>query len=153
MRTIDFSPVYRTFFGPELRSTPRRAGQSDTRQAAKASAKRTTSPVQYNIEQTSDEQYQITLAVPGLTKDDVKIELKEQVLSVTAGQTEAQDDNTTERQFLHQGFKTPSFTRQFTLGEYVKVKSASVADGILQVKLERELPEEKQPKKIEINAA
>ncbi|WP_137166464.1 Hsp20/alpha crystallin family protein [Salinimonas lutimaris] len=153
MRTIDFSPVYRTFFGPELRSAPRRAGKPETQRAANTSATRANSPVQYNIEQTSDDLYHITLAVPGLTKDDVKIELKEQVLSVTAGQTKTQDDNTTQRQFLHRGFSTPSFTRQFTLGEYVKVKSASVADGILQVKLERELPEEKQPRKIEINAA
>ena len=55
-----------------------------------------------------------------------------------------------EVEYLHHGISNRSFTRSFTLADYVDVKSAVMQDGILIVKLDREVPESQKPKKIEI---
>ncbi|NBN99612.1 MAG: hypothetical protein EBV19_10305 [Flavobacteriia bacterium] len=55
-----------------------------------------------------------------------------------------------ENQILHKGIATRKFTRTFALGEYMEVDRAEMADGILSVFVERNIPEEKKPKTIKI---
>ncbi|MEI6894777.1 MAG: Hsp20 family protein, partial [Colwellia sp.] len=55
------------------------------------------------------------------------------------------------RQFLHQGIAERNFERKFQLGEHIKVIGAFMKNGMLNVDLEREIPEALKPRKIVIN--
>ena len=99
----------------------------------------------YNVIKSSDDSYLIELAVAGFNKEELSIEYKDSILTVTG-------DNTTRQEldFVHKGISERSFKRRWTLGEHVKVKSANVVNGLLVISLEREIPEEEKPQVIKI---
>jgi len=99
----------------------------------------------HNIVKVDDDHYIVELAVAGFKQEDLNIEFKDSVLKITG---KKEDD----REYTHKGISSREFTRNFTLGEYVEAVSASLSDGILAINLERIVPEEKRPKKIEIGA-
>lgn len=101
----------------------------------------------YDILRTGEETYRIRLAVAGFQMADIKIELKEGVLSVSG--SSASDE---EAEYLHKGISNRSFTRTFNLADYVEVKGATLKDGILKIDLERYVPEVMKPKIIEITS-
>ena len=102
----------------------------------------------YNIERLTENEYRITMAVAGFGKQDVKIEVKENTLSIRGEKKEAEK----ERAFLHRGIASRAFERRFQLADYVEVRGADVKDGLLSVDLEREVPERLKPRLIEIGA-
>lgn len=140
MRTIDLSPLYRSFIG-----TDHLASMID---AASRHEKQTSYPP-YNIELIGDDKYRITMAVAGFAKDDVIIEVQENTLKVT-GSKEAPDASENERKFLHKGISERNFERKFQLGDNVKVLAADLEHGLLHIDLERKIPETQKPKRIEI---
>jgi molecular chaperone IbpA len=101
----------------------------------------------YNIVQTGENSFRISLALPGYKADQLTIVAHQNVLTVTAKADERDDPN-----YVHRGIKGGTFERRFNLADYVQVKNASMADGMLQIDLEREVPEELKPRRIEINA-
>jgi molecular chaperone IbpA len=136
MRTLDFSPLYRSVVGFD-----RLADLLDA--AAHESA---TGYPPYNIERTGDNEYRIELAVAGFKPDELSIEVKEAVLTVQG--RKAGGDG--ERRFVHRGLAERNFERRFQLAEYVVVTEANLADGLLAISLKRELPEALKPRRIEI---
>jgi molecular chaperone IbpA len=102
----------------------------------------------YNITRTGENNYRISLAVPGYKANQLNIVAHQNVLTVVA-KADEQDDQA----YVHRGIKGGTFERRFNLADYVQVKNASMADGMLQIDLEREVPEELKPRRIEINAA
>ena len=62
----------------------------------------------------------------------------------------AADDKQDKGEYLYRGIAGRSFERRFNLADYVVVKSASLDEGLLQIELERELPEAMKPRRIEI---
>lgn len=138
MRTFDLSPLFRSTVGFD-----RLAEMLDTVM--------TDEPVSYppyNIEKTGDDAYRITLAVAGFGEDELSIEQRESVLLVSGQKKPANANGET---YLHRGIAARSFTRQFQLADHVKVVSANLENGLLNVDLVREIPEEMKPRKIEIN--
>lgn len=103
----------------------------------------------YNIERTGDNAYRITIAVAGFGKDELKLEVKEQMLAVR-GEKKSEP---TERSYLHRGIATRNFERRFQLADYVEVSGASLDDGLLSIDLARNLPERMKPRSVEINAS
>jgi molecular chaperone IbpA len=103
----------------------------------------------YNIRKVDDNKYVIELAVAGFGKQDIELELQDGVLTIK-GQTSANNEAT---EFLFKGIADRSFTRQFTLADTVEVKNADMLNGMLRIWLERFIPEEKKPKKIDIAEA
>ena len=103
----------------------------------------------YNLQQTAENNYRITFAVPGFTQDEIGIESYENTLWVSG--SEAADAETTE--YLYQGLPKREFKRQFYLPDHVKVTGATLENGLLYVDLVREIPETLKPRKIEVNAA
>ena len=99
----------------------------------------------YNIVKVDDEHFVIELAIAGFDKKEVSIELEKNVLTI---QGASEDD---EKEFVHKGLASRSFTRQFTLAEDVVVKGGKLENGILKVELERVIPEEDKPVKIKIS--
>ena len=52
---------------------------------------------------------------------------------------------------IHKGISTRQFERSFTISEDIKVKNAELKNGLLNVDLERIIPDEKKPRLININ--
>jgi len=97
MRTYDFSPLYRSAVGFD-----RLARQLES--AARSSQENGWPP--YNIETTGEDAYRIEIAVAGFSADELNIEAKENLLTVT-GKKAANDDGASARTFLHRGLAAP----------------------------------------------
>jgi molecular chaperone IbpA len=104
----------------------------------------------YNIERTDEDNYRVTLAVAGFAEKDLAVDVKDRVLTVSGKRDEAADQS--QAAFLHQGIAGRAFERSFQLAEHVEVKAARLENGLLHVDLERIVPEEKKPRRIQINA-
>ncbi len=91
----------------------------------------------FNIEQTSDTSYRITLAVAGFAEDDLSITLEDNQLMVRGRQA----DDTDGRVFLHRGIAARQFQRSFVLAEGVEVAGAQMENGLLHIDLQRSVPE------------
>jgi molecular chaperone IbpA len=99
----------------------------------------------YNIVKTSDNTYEIQVAVAGFGESDLDITVQDGQLLIV-GDKEVD----TGANYLHQGISNRKFTRKFILADFVEVRHASVENGILTVQLEREIPEEQKPRSIAI---
>ncbi|HEY4585307.1 MAG TPA: Hsp20 family protein, partial [Brevundimonas sp.] len=102
-------------------------------------------------ETTGEDAYRIEIAVAGFSADELNIEAKENLLTVT-GKKAANDSDGAQRTFLHRGLAERDFERRFQLADYVVVKGAALAHGLLTIELKRELPEALKPRNIEIAA-
>ena len=91
----------------------------------------------YNIEQTSDRSYRITLAVAGFREEDLSITVEDRQLVIRGRQA----DDGQDRVFLHRGIAARQFQRSFVLAEGVDVGEAVMENGLLHVDLTRHVPE------------
>ena len=91
----------------------------------------------YNIEQTSENSYRITLAVAGFAEDDLAITVEDSSLVIRGRQT----DDSEGRIFLHRGIAARQFQRSFVLADGVDVGEAVMENGLLHVDLTRAVPE------------
>jgi HSP20 family molecular chaperone IbpA len=91
----------------------------------------------YNIEQTSEASYRITLAVAGFAEDDLAITLEANQLTIRGRQAEAADG----RVYLHRGIAARQFQRSFVLADGVEVSGAALENGLLHIDLARAAPE------------
>ncbi len=139
MRTIDLSPLYRSLVGFD-----RLAAQLDA--AARTEASSGYPP--YNIERTGENDYRIEIAVAGFKPEELNVEVKENLLTVT-GRKAANDDA---KQYLHRGLAERNFERKFQLTDYLLVVDAELSNGLLSISLKRELPEALKPRTVEIKA-
>ncbi|MGQ0455990.1 MAG: Hsp20 family protein [Hyphomicrobium sp.] len=139
MRHTDFSPFYRSAIGFD-----RLVQMLD--QATGFDSEGGYPP--YNIERTGDNAYRITLAVAGFTPAELKIEVKEQTLTV-AGEKAPE---TSERAYLHRGIAARAFERRYQLADYVDVSGADFQNGLLHIDLLRNLPERMKPRVIGIGS-
>lgn len=139
MRTIDLSPLYRSFIGSDRLAT-------FIDNATRFENQSTFPP--YNIELLEENKYRIAMAVAGFAENEIQIEVQEDTLTVT-GKKEAKEEKD-DRRFLHKGISERNFERKFQLGDHVNVIGADLKDGLLNIDLERVIPESKKPKRIEI---
>ena len=139
MRTAyDFSPLYRSVIGVD-----RMAGLIET--AMRSDGDGGYPP--YDIEKTGEDSYRITLAAAGFRPEELEVAAQPNLLLVTG--RKAKGDGV--RTFLHQGIAQRGFERRFELADYVVVRSAGYADGLLSIDLVREVPEALKPRRIEIS--
>ena len=139
MRTFDFSPLYRTAIGFD-----RVANMLDA--VTRAEQSQPTYPP-YNIELTGEDQYRISMAVAGFEQSELNIEVEQNKLTVTGKKSEVE----TKREYLYQGIAGRNFERRFQLADHVRVKDASLRNGLLHIDLVREIPEAMKPRSIEIS--
>ena len=99
----------------------------------------------YNIKKVDEDRYVIEMAVAGFGKSEIDIELQEGLLRIT-GKCESPEST----EYLYKGIAERGFKREFSLADNVEVKSSSLANGMLKIFLEAFIPEEKKPKKIDI---
>ncbi|RYG90692.1 Hsp20 family protein [Loktanella sp. IMCC34160] len=91
----------------------------------------------YNIEQTSDRSYRITLAVAGFAETDLSITVEDNQLVIRGRQS----DDSEGRIFLHRGIAARQFQRSFVLADGVDVGEAIIENGLLHVDLNRRVPD------------
>ena len=91
----------------------------------------------FNIEQTSDHSYRITLAVAGFAEDDLSITVEDRQLVIRGRQSDDYED----RVFLHRGIAARQFQRTFVLADGVEVGEAIMENGLLHVDLTRAVPD------------
>ena len=91
----------------------------------------------YNIEQLSEHDLRITLAVAGFTMDDLDVEVENNQLTIRGKQTDEPD----ERVFIHRGIAARQFQRSFVLADGIEIKGASLDNGLLHIDMERIVPE------------
>ena len=103
-----------------------------------------------NVVKTDEDHYQVELALAGFKESEIDISIHEGQLVVRAEKTEDPESEAT-REYLHRGIGVRSFVRTFALADYVEVLGARFEDGILVVKLERQVPESMKPRKIAID--
>ena len=138
MTNVDFSPLFRSMIGfDRLSSALENAYRSE--------------PGGYppcNVEVSGENDYRITMAVAGFSQDDLGLEVKENILTVSGSRGEDDQD----RKFLYRGIANRGFERKFQLADYVRVVDARLENGLLHVELRREIPEAMKPRKIDIRS-
>lgn len=101
----------------------------------------------YNVARIDENHYDIEMAVTGFEKSEIEITVERNELTVRG---ERADKAETAVEYLHRGLALRNFDRTFTLAEHMKVISAEIRNGVLTIKLEREIPEELKPRVIDI---
>ena len=104
----------------------------------------------YNIRKISENDYKIEVALAGHNKDDIELELKDSTLTVR-NKAKEKIVNEDSNGVIHNGISTRQFERAFTISEDIKVKNAELDNGLLNIDLERIVPEEKRARLISIN--
>ena len=140
MRNLDLSPLFRSTVGFD---------QLDKLfdQAFREGAREATYPP-YNIAKFGPDRYRITMAVAGFSDSDVDIIVHNNVLTVK-GQIKKADEKV---EYLHRGIAQRAFEHRFQIADHVKVISADLNNGLLDIDLEREIPEAMKPRRIKIGA-
>ena len=101
----------------------------------------------YNIRKDSDTNFTIELALAGLSRDDLEVEVGDGVLTV---RTKAKKEEADDVELLHRGISFRQFSRKWTLADDIVVKDAKMENGMLLINLERVIPDEKKPRLVKI---
>ena len=138
MTNLDFSPFWRSTVGFDrlfdlMEDDAMRTGQQ--------------SYPPYNIERSGEDAYEVTLALAGFAPEEIAITATQDLLTV-----EGRKRDETQHNYVYQGISARAFRRQFTLADYVVVEGASFENGLLRIRLVREVPEAMKPRRIEIQA-
>jgi molecular chaperone IbpA len=137
--TFDFSPLFRTGIG------------FDRVFAALDSATRV-QPVDnwppYDIVKHGEDGYRIVMAVAGFDRDELTLSHSPNLLVISGAKRGEAPEGT----YLHKGIAERQFERRFELADHVKVAHASLANGLLTIELQREVPEALKPRRIEIQS-
>ena len=139
MRTVDFSPLFRSTVGFDRLSR--------LVENALSADESSVSYPPYNIEKTGEDAYRITMAVAGFGPDDVEITAQANQLTIV-GKNQAKENE--KGQFLYRGIAGRAFERRFQLADHIKVTGAELVNGLLHVDLVREVPEVLKPRTIKI---
>lgn len=138
MRNFDFAPLYRSTVGfDQIANLMDRVATNDVAQ---------NSYPPYNIEKLDDDAYRISIAVAGFSEVELNVEVREKSLIVSARKA----DDATDKTYLHRGIATRAFERRFHLADHVQVTGATHVDGMLNIDLERQVPEALKPRQIQI---
>ena len=103
----------------------------------------------YNIHKINENEFKIEVALAGYSKEDIELELKDSTLTVRNKQKEKIVNENTNG-MIHKGISTRQFERAFTISEDIKVKNAELKNGLLNIDLERIIPDEKNARLISI---
>ena len=110
-----------------------------------SSSRVTNSYPPYDILKDDDYNFKIEMALAGFSKKDIEVEVAENLLTIKSVRENNQDSK-----YEYKGISYRKFTREFTIADDIEVKDAKLEDGLLTIKLERIVPDEKKPKLIKI---
>ena len=99
----------------------------------------------YDLLKLDEDTYIISVAIAGFTKEDINVSVDNGTLIIKGEIVEV-----TDAEVVHKGIAGRKFTRSFALGEYMEVTGAALKDGMLNINIDRVVPEDKKPKVIKI---
>lgn len=135
---LDFSPIYRSSIGFD-RVFSRLANTSLPQSGSNWPP--------YDILKLGEDSYRIVLALAGFSEDELSITHEPNILVINGVKSD-----TEEVHYLHHGLALRSFVRRFELADHVDVVGATLENGLLEIDLKKEVPEEMKPRQIAINA-
>jgi molecular chaperone IbpA len=100
----------------------------------------------HNLIEYEDGKYTITLAIAGISKEDLDVTLEEQNLTISYDGKETESNG----KILYRGIANRSFKKIFHLADNIEVNDASVNNGLLTIDLEQNIPDHKKPRQIEL---
>jgi len=100
----------------------------------------------HNITKIDENNFKLSLAVAGFTKEDLSITAEDGLVSVKGSR-----DTKNKTENLYNGIAERDFYKRFKMSEHMEVVDSKLMNGILTLSLQREVPKEKQPKTIKIN--
>ena len=139
---FDFSPLYSSMIGVDR--------MVDLVESALRTGSNAAYPP-YDIEKVGEDRYRICVAAAGFGPEDLEITAEPNLLVIRGRR--AASDREAGRTFLHQGLAQRAFERRFELADYVVVKDAVHAHGVLSIDLAREVPEALRPRQVPIGVA
>ncbi|MDC0395667.1 Hsp20 family protein [Candidatus Pelagibacter sp.] len=104
----------------------------------------------YNIIKTGRDNYAIEVALAGFNKNDVEVEVEDNLLIVKTKQVDKSNQDLEDGEIIHKGISQRQFARSFTIAEDVRINGAELKDGLLTIACERVVPDYKKKKLIEI---
>ena len=99
----------------------------------------------YNLRKDGETNYVIEMALAGFGKKDIEVEVADGTLSIRSVKENVDDDSN-----LYRGIAYRNFERKFTIADDVMVNGAKLEDGMLNIALERVIPDEKKPRLITV---
>ncbi len=138
MRSIDLSPLFRHSVGFDKFDRLFDAAFNENG--------RDSSYPPYNIVKEGEHRYRVTVAVAGFSDNDIEIIAQPNQLVVRGKIQEPKPDVT----YLHRGIAQRAFEHKYQLADHVRVESASLNHGLLEIVCVHELPEAEKPKRIHI---
>jgi molecular chaperone IbpA len=99
----------------------------------------------YDLLKLDEDTYRLSVAIAGFTKNDIDISVDNGTLIIKGEIVDVID-----AEIVHKGIAGRKFVRSFALGEYMEVTGAELKDGMLNINIDRVVPEEKKPKSIKI---
>ena len=140
MRAFDLSPLFSTTVGFDRMARMLEQMPSET----------APSYPPYNIQKLDENAYRVTLAVAGFGDDEIAIEVKENLLTVSG---KLARENGANESYLHRGIAARAFERRFNLADHIQVTGAALDKGLLHIDLVRELPEALKARRIAIDTS
>jgi molecular chaperone IbpA len=140
MKSLDFTPLFRTAIGFDRRGRQMESAASTVEAAAYPP---------YNIEKRDEDSYRLTMVVAGFSRDDLTLTVQDNTL-IVAGRVSGQ---VPKPEFLHRGIAGRHFERRFVLADHIVVEGANLQNGLLHVGLNRVVPEALKLRNIPIAAA
>ena len=101
----------------------------------------------FNILKWNEDQYEIQIAITGFEKEEIRVEVERNQLSVFG---ESKELSLGDAMYLHRGLATRDFEKTFTLAEHMEVKLAEIRNGMLRIQLFRNVPDSEKPRIIDI---
>ena len=137
MRAFDLSPLFSTTVGFDRMA----------RMLEQMPSESAPSYPPYNIRKTGENAYRVSLAVAGFGEDEIAVEVKENLLTVSG---KLARENGAGESYLHRGIASRAFERRFNLADHIQVTGAALDKGLLHIDLVRELPETLKARRIAI---
>ena len=107
----------------------------------------------YDIEKTGEDSYRVTMAVAGLSSDEIDVTAQPNLLVVGARKHATEQNSEDKSEVLYRGIAARPFQRRFELADHVEVESANLENGLLTIDLVRKVPEAMKPRRIAIGTA
>ena len=101
----------------------------------------------YNIRKLSEDKYTIELAVAGFEESEIDIEAAGENLTIKGSK-----DQDASEGLVHQGLAARNFNKTFVLSDDMVIKGAAISNGMLYIGIERIIPEDKKPRKIDFTS-
>ena len=100
-----------------------------------------------------DDSYQLEAELPGFTKEDIKIDLKNDILTISASHSENNDEKDNNGKYIRRERRSSSYQRSFRVND-LKAEDiiAQYRNGILTVNIPKKeaIPEKEEVSRIEV---